>query len=221
MPDLTADQLIEILGLQPHAEGGRFIETFRAPEILSAAALPERYGEERTLSTAIYYLLTPDTFSEIHRLRTDEVYHFYLGDPVEMLLLRPDGSGEMFRLGTDLAGGERPQLVVGRGTWHGSRVVEVDLTWRLDSLVFHLVDGTFTTDMRVDLQAVRDGEPVATASERVVVEVPEAEMAGRRQEVVRRTLTLTLPEGDYELEFVLLDRLLGFRTLSRGELPVR
>jgi predicted cupin superfamily sugar epimerase len=124
MPDLTADQLIEILGLQPHVEGGRFTETYRAPEVLSAGSLPGRYGGERALSTAIYYLLPPGTFSEIHRLRTDEVYHFYMGDPVEMLLLHPEGSGEVVRLGTDLAAGERPQLVVGRGTWHGSRVAE-------------------------------------------------------------------------------------------------
>jgi predicted cupin superfamily sugar epimerase len=100
------------------------VETYRAGERLAAGALPERYGGERSLATAIYYLLTPDTFSEMHRLRSDEVYHFYLGDPVELLQLRPDGSGELLRLGSDLAAGERPQLAVPRGVWQGSRVVE-------------------------------------------------------------------------------------------------
>ena len=125
MADLTAEQIIETLGLAPHpTEGGRFVETYRSGERLAAGALPERYGGERSLATAIYYLLTPDTFSEMHRLRSDEVYHFCLGDPVELLQLRPDGSGEVFRLGTDLAAGERPQLLVPHGVWQGSRLVE-------------------------------------------------------------------------------------------------
>jgi GWxTD domain-containing protein len=101
------------------------------------------------------------------------------------------------------------------------RTVELRLTWRLDSLVFHLVEGVFTTDMRVDIQALQAGEPIGIVSERVIVEVPEAEMAGRREEIVRRTLTLTLPPGDYDLEFAVLDRLLGFRSLTAETLAVR
>ena len=112
---LTADDVIRMLGLVPHpAEGGYFRETYR-----SAVSLP---GAPRSLSTAIYYLLARDSFSAMHRLRGDEVYHFYLGDPVEMLLLRPGGGGEVLRLGTDLAAGERPQAVVPRGVWQGSRL---------------------------------------------------------------------------------------------------
>jgi GWxTD domain-containing protein len=101
------------------------------------------------------------------------------------------------------------------------RTVEIDLSWRVDSLVFHLVDGTFTTDMRVDVEVLEGGEPVATAGERVVVEIPETEMDGRREEVVRRTLTLQLPRGEYELELMLLDRLLGYRTMTRDTLSVQ
>jgi GWxTD domain-containing protein len=100
------------------------------------------------------------------------------------------------------------------------RTVEVELAWRVDALVFHLVDGAFTTDMVVDAQAAQDGEPVAVASERVVVEIPESEMESRRDEVVRRTLTLELPTGPYDFELVLLDRLLGYRTVTRGTIDV-
>jgi uncharacterized protein len=75
------------------------------------------------LSTAIYYLLTPETFSALHRLRSDEVFHFYLGDPVEMLQLLPGGEGRLHVLGTDLAAGMRPQVVVPRDVWQGARLL--------------------------------------------------------------------------------------------------
>ena len=67
-----------------------------------ASVLPKRYTGERSFGTAIYFLLTPETFSAMHRLVSDEVYHFYLGDPVELLCLREDGSGEVLTMGTDL-----------------------------------------------------------------------------------------------------------------------
>jgi predicted cupin superfamily sugar epimerase len=126
MPELNADLIIELLGLVPlPEEGGLFRQTYRAAEVIPAAALPPRYGAPRRLSTAIYYLLTddPDSFSALHRLKTDEIYHFYLGDPVEMLLLHPDGRNERVVLGQDLAAGQRVQIVVPVGSWQGSRLI--------------------------------------------------------------------------------------------------
>ena len=124
VPSEAAD-LIARLGLTPHPrEGGWFAETYRSDERVASAALPVRYGAERALGTAIYYLLTPATFSEMHRLASDEIFHFYLGDPAEMLLLGPDGSGAMVLLGPDLAAGMRPQVVVARGIWQGARLRE-------------------------------------------------------------------------------------------------
>jgi predicted cupin superfamily sugar epimerase len=120
---MTADELIALLNLSPHpAEGGFFAETYRCDEGVAADALPLRYGSPRSFCTAIYYLLTPHTFSAMHRLRSDEVFHFYAGDPVEMLHLRPDGTGELFILGSDIGAGMRPQLVVPRGVWQGARL---------------------------------------------------------------------------------------------------
>lgn len=103
-------------------EGGFYAETYRAAETIPAAALSARYGGDRPHSTAIYYLLTPETCSVLHRLWTDEVWHFYLGDPVELLLLRPEGTGQIVPVGTDLPIGERPQVVVPRGAWMGARL---------------------------------------------------------------------------------------------------
>lgn len=101
---ISADELKELLHLEPHPrEGGWFRETWKAQEILPGDALPVRYSAGQTggraAGTAIYYLLEPNSFSEMHRLRSDEVFHFYLGDPVEMLQLYPDGSGRRVILG--------------------------------------------------------------------------------------------------------------------------
>lgn len=121
---LTADQIRELLKMQPHPiEGGFFVETYRSKEKFPGNSLPASYEGERAIATAIYYLLTPDTFSALHRLRGDEIFHFYLGDPVEMLQLAPDGSGETVLLGPDLAAGMRLQHTVPAGTWQGSRLV--------------------------------------------------------------------------------------------------
>jgi predicted cupin superfamily sugar epimerase len=121
---LTAKEIIDCLQLVAHpCEGGFFRETYRSPLVMPASALPGDYAGDRRASTAIYFLLTADTFSEMHRLPTDEVFHFYLGDVVEMLQLHPDGSGELIRLGSNLAAGERPQALAPGGTWQGSRLV--------------------------------------------------------------------------------------------------
>jgi predicted cupin superfamily sugar epimerase len=112
---MTSDEVIAFLNLQPHpVEGGFFRETYR-----SAGSLKTMAGD-RSVGTAIYYLLTPKTVSALHMLPGDEVFHFYAGDPVRMLQLWPDGSTRTLVLGTDLAAGQVPQLVVPGGVWQGS-----------------------------------------------------------------------------------------------------
>lgn len=121
---LNSDDVIELLELEPlHGEGGMFRQTYVANERYSD---PSRYPGIRAICTAIYYLLTddPDSFSAVHRLPSDEIWHFYLGDPVEMLLLDPEGAGQVVRLGSDLSAGQQPQLVVPAGIWQGARLVE-------------------------------------------------------------------------------------------------
>lgn len=122
---MTARQLIEHLKLVPlPVEGGYFRQTYRSEETLARSALPGRYGSERAFGTAIYYLLSDelDCFSALHRLPTEEVYHFYLGNPVELLLLQADGRSARVELGQDLLAGQRVQFVVPRGVWQGSRL---------------------------------------------------------------------------------------------------
>jgi predicted cupin superfamily sugar epimerase len=112
----TADDLIKHFEMQMlPAEGGMFVETYRSEQAFSA---------DKPAGTAILYLLTSDdnSFSAMHKLPTDEVYHFYLGDPVDMLLLHPDGRAEQVTLGRDVLSGERIQFVVPAGVWQGSRL---------------------------------------------------------------------------------------------------
>lgn len=117
---MTADEIRALLGLTPlPVEGGLYVESWRSDETLAAGALPARYGGARAIGTAIYYLLTPGVFSAMHRVRSDEIFHFYMGDPVEALLLPVGEAGRVVTLGHDLAAGMRPQLVVRRGVWQG------------------------------------------------------------------------------------------------------
>ncbi len=124
---ITHREVIEALGLTPHPEeGGFFRETYRSREGFAPGGA---FEGNRSWGTAIYYLITADTYSAMHRLPGDEVFHFYLGDPVEMLELLPGGGGRLTRLGPDLRTMTLQHVVVG-GTWQGSRL-EAGGQWAL------------------------------------------------------------------------------------------
>jgi predicted cupin superfamily sugar epimerase len=115
---MTADEIKALLNLQPHpVEGGHFRRTYTSVATLD---LPRGI---RPAGTAIYYLLEPGTFSEMHVLASDELFHFYLGDPVEMLQLYEDGRSAIFTLGQDLMDDQQVQLVVSAGVWQGTRLI--------------------------------------------------------------------------------------------------
>lgn len=125
MANGTAKEIIEYLGLVPlPIEGGYYKVTYTSDDILSEEMLPNRYKSERALSNAIYYLLEPGTFSALHRLESDEIWHFYAGDPVELSHIHPDGQSETVILGSDVLGDENPQVPVRRGTWMGAKLVD-------------------------------------------------------------------------------------------------
>ena len=116
--------IIKTLGLMPHPkEGGYFLETYRSDENIHLNSLPEKYSQNKAFSTAIYYMLTSETKSAMHRIISDEIFHFYSGDPVEMLQLYPDGSHKIIIIGSDISAGQIPQVIVPAGVWQGSRLI--------------------------------------------------------------------------------------------------
>lgn len=116
MTALTADEIIALLGLEPHPEGGCFRETFRDDVRIAATA-----GVARAASTAIYFLLRAGEASRWHKVDAAEVWHHYAGAPLELSIAPPDGPASHHLLGTDLAAGERPQAVVPAGHWQRAR----------------------------------------------------------------------------------------------------
>lgn len=112
-----AEHIMRTLALSPHPEGGYYAETFRSAIGVSS----ERHDGPRSASTAIYFLLCAGDFSALHRVSSDEVWHHYAGDPLELLLLHDDGRSERVWLGSDLGRGERPQHVVPSGVYQAAR----------------------------------------------------------------------------------------------------
>ena len=111
-------EVIALLGLAPHPEGGYFRETFRA-----ASSIDAPFGARRAASTAIYFLLRAGDFSAFHSVRSDEVWHHYFGASIELHTIDPSGCHERVELGAELLHGERPQWVVRAGTLQAARAI--------------------------------------------------------------------------------------------------
>lgn len=116
----TIDELVKQLGLLPHPEGGYYSETYRSSGGYTLAGEQAGY---RSYSTAIYFLLTRGNFSALHRIKSDEVWHFYLGDPVHIHTISPEGEYRCKVLGNNFSMNEIPQYVVAAGWWFGSESV--------------------------------------------------------------------------------------------------
>jgi hypothetical protein len=122
---------IEKLGLEPHPEGGYFRQSYKAELVVPKSALPEGFAGARAASTAIYFLLEGKNFSAFHRLRSDEVWHFYAGDPLVVHGIEPEGKYFSILLGRDLEAGQVLQTVVPAGCWFASHVPD----WKSFALV--------------------------------------------------------------------------------------
>ena len=118
----SAEEVKAMLGLEPHPTCGFVAETYRSPLKIPGSALPQAYEGDRPFGSALYFLVTPDAQIVLHRIRSDQLYHHYLGASLEVLLLYPDGTGEVVTVGSDLGAGQRPQLFLPGGTFHTSRL---------------------------------------------------------------------------------------------------
>lgn len=114
-------QLIQQYKLQPHPEGGWYKETYKSNEYIPATALPDRFDGSRAFSTAIYFLLEQGNFSAFHRIKSDECWHFYAGDPLLIYVIQQDGTLEIISLGNNIANGQMFQYVVPANCWFASK----------------------------------------------------------------------------------------------------
>ena len=119
-----ASYWIRRLRLEPHPEGGYFRQTYRSALTITREALPAGFGGARSASTAIYFVLEGKNFSAFHRLRSDEMWHFYIGAQVSVHVIEPSGRSSSILLGNDLEAGEVLQAVVPAGCWFASHMAD-------------------------------------------------------------------------------------------------
>ena len=119
--ELTADDIRSLLKLEPNATCGDVRITFVSRQTIAPGGLPAPFADGRPLGSALYFLVTREAPVRLHRIRNDQLYHYYLGDPIEVLLLR--GQGEHVIVGPDLRAGHRVQLLIPGNTFHTARIV--------------------------------------------------------------------------------------------------
>lgn len=130
---MNAQAIIDYFQMQPlPEEGGWFVETYRANEKIAQAGLDRRYSGDRDHCTDILYLLTVDAVSRMHRVKSDEIFHYHLGDPVKMTQLWPNGKAKEVVIGPDILNGQQVQVIVPHGIWQGCRLMDGG-TWCLMS----------------------------------------------------------------------------------------
>ena len=120
MTPRTAEEWANALELLPHPEGGWYRETWRAAETIPHGALPAVFGGDRSAGTCIYFLLRGGLPSRLHRIASDEIWHWYQGAPLSVHVLGDDGNCQELRLGPDPSAGQTFQAVVRAGAWFGA-----------------------------------------------------------------------------------------------------
>jgi predicted cupin superfamily sugar epimerase len=121
--ELTADEVRALLKLEPNATCGFVRVTFVSKQSIAAGGLQAPFAAGRPLGSALYFMVTPGAPVRLHRIRNDQLYHYYLGDPIEVFLLHADGTTERTVVGPDLRNGHRVQLLIPGNTFHTARLI--------------------------------------------------------------------------------------------------
>ena len=123
MPEtVTADEIKTLLKLEPNKTCGFVRETFKSDLTIARGGLPAPFADGRPLGTALYFMVTPQAPVKLHRIDNDQLYHYYLGDPIEVLLLRENGLSELVVVGPNIVGGHLVQLFIAGNTFHTARI---------------------------------------------------------------------------------------------------
>jgi predicted cupin superfamily sugar epimerase len=117
---MNASGIINFYGLQPHPEGGYYKQTYRSEVLIDSGALPDSFSGQRPISTAIYFLLPAGNFAAFHRIKSDELWHFYSGVSLHIHVIHQDGFYELLKLGSDIENGQSHQHKVPAGVWFAS-----------------------------------------------------------------------------------------------------
>jgi uncharacterized protein len=120
---MTAEEVRALLDLKPHPTCGFVRVTYVSPQAIPAGALPAPFEAGRPLGSALIFQVTPDAHVKLHRIRNDQFYHYYLGDPIEVLMLKVDGTSALAICGPDLRAGHQLQLFIPGNTFHTARVI--------------------------------------------------------------------------------------------------
>ena len=121
--NLSASEVRNLLGLEPNATCGFVRLTFVSAQTLPAGALPAPFAQTRPAGSALYFMVTPEAPVRLHRIRNDQLYHYYLGDPLELFLLHAVGTSERVVIGPDIAAGQQVQFLIPGGTFHTARLL--------------------------------------------------------------------------------------------------
>lgn len=123
MPEhVSAEEIRTLLKLEPNATSGFVRETYKSDLSIAPGGLPEPFAGGRPLGSALYFMVTPEAPVKLHRIKNDQLYHYYLGDPIEVLMLRENGDSELVIVGPNIVGGQLLQLFIPGNTFHTARI---------------------------------------------------------------------------------------------------
>ena len=120
---MTEDAVRALLKLEPHPTCGFVRETYRSSLAIAPGGLPQPFADGRPVGSALFFMVTPGAPVHLHRIRNDQLYHYYLGDALEVLMLPEGGTAERVVVGPDLGAGQRVQLLIPGNTFHTARLV--------------------------------------------------------------------------------------------------
>ena len=196
--DLTADEVRRVLKLEPHATCGFVRVSFISKKHIAPGGLPPPFVDGRPAGSALYFMVTPDAPVRLHRIRNDQLYHYYLGDPIEVLLLHADGTSEHVIVGPDLRSGHRLQLLIPGDTFHTARVIG-DRRWFLGaSTEWPGVEPVDVEIGDVDAGKIRLASDWTNRCEIVSLKMNAIIAVGRW---IRKSLQVRLSRGSRQLRF--------------------
>lgn len=164
--ELTEDEVRALLALEPNATCGFVRLTYVSDRAIAAGGLAAPFADGRPMGSALYFMVTPAAPVRLHRIRNDQLYHYYLGDPLELFLLHPDGSSERVVVGPDLRQGQRVQLLIPGNTFHTARLLGAG-RWFLGASTEW--PGVVPADVEIgDLEALAGQYPVLAAALRAI-----------------------------------------------------